>query len=107
MKKSAVYNYKGKKFRYDYENCLVERVYKADKEMLADNEEWIAKYGKPLFDIDEKGYEVIAAVGLSVENWRNKEVRNEYLDGWIWEMNEEVRYEMEIFEMEMALGMVI
>lgn len=33
--------------------------------------------------------EVIDSVGLSKENWENKEARNEYLQGWIAELDEE------------------
>lgn len=76
-------------FRYDYENCLVESVLKADEEMLKDNEEWNAKFGKDLWEIDEDGYVVEDTVGLSVEHWDNKESRIEYLTEWAEELKEE------------------
>ena len=37
---------------------------------------------------------VINSVGLRPEHWLDRESRNEYLDGWIGEMEEELRYEM-------------
>ena len=94
MKKySAVYKRDGFSFRYNFERCVVEYVNKPSKEDLADNEEWIAKYGKPLFDIVD-GYEVIDAVGLRAENWKNKALRDDYLDEWIFELREAVAIEM-------------
>lgn len=84
--KKTYYAYKGKTFRYDWDNALVAWVTKANKEMMADNEEWREKYGKNLWDIDEKGYIEVDTYGLRNENWKDKETRNEYLDGFIAEM---------------------
>lgn len=88
---SSVYKYEGKMFRYDFESCIVEYICKADKEMLKDEAEWIAKYGRGLYDIDADGYIVIDSAGLRTENWKNKEVRNEYLAEWISEIEYECR----------------
>jgi hypothetical protein len=96
MKKSAVYSFGGKKFRYDYENCWVEWVSKATKDRYADNEEWMAELGCPMWDIDEKGYIVHDCVGLSPENWKDKGMRDYYLSEWIAEMNEAFRWEMQM-----------
>ena len=94
MKKlSRVYKRDRYCFRYDYDNCLVQWVSKPSKEELADNEEWIRDRGKPLWDI-EAGYIVHECVGLRPENWKNVETRNEYLDGWIFELEETFSYEM-------------
>lgn len=87
--KSSVYRFCNNLFRYDFDHCIVEQVMKADKGMIAENESWKKKYGDPMYDIDQEGYCVIGTVGLSLENWKDKEARNEYLDGWIQEMNEE------------------
>lgn len=57
-KKSGIYKYNGKCFRYDYEHAIVEYVAKATAQEKKDNEEWIAKFGKPLWDIDESGYQL-------------------------------------------------
>lgn len=94
---SGVYKRGGKCFRYDFERCVVQHVYKAGKEELADNAEWMAKYGKPLWDIDESGYMVGDSVGLRPENWKNKAARDEYLDEWLFDMAEEFAYESEMF----------
>lgn len=88
MKKSNVYKLNGELFRYNYKYSEVEYLMKADKEMLKDNEEWLEKHNRPLWDIDEKGYSIIDTVGLNVENWKNKEVRDEYLEGWLFELSE-------------------
>lgn len=89
MKKSGIYKYRGQFFRYDFENCLVERLAKATQRELDDNAEWLAKYGKPLWDIDSDGYIEIEAVGLRKENWKRKAVRDEYLAEWIAEIEED------------------
>ena len=90
--KSGIYKYGKKSFRYDYDRAVVEWVSKASKEELKDEAEWIEQYGKPLLRIDDKGYFVVDSVGLSRENWQNKEVRDEYLAEWCYEIEEEVRY---------------
>lgn len=96
--KSSPYKYGGKLFRYDFDNAMVEYITKADAEMRKDNEEWMAEFNKPLWDIDESGYCVIEAVGLRRENWKKLESRRMYLEGWIEEMREELAYEMAMFE---------
>lgn len=88
MKKSSVYKFRGQFFRYDFENGLVERLAKATEQERKDNEEWFAKYGKPLWEIDADGYIEIEATGLMRENWQHKAVRDEYLDEWIAEIEE-------------------
>lgn len=90
-KLSPVYEFQDKLFRYDYDNCLVQLVYKADTEMYNDNMEWQEKYKKNLWDIDEDGYIESCAVGLRRENWDNKDIRDEYLFGWADELDEEAR----------------
>lgn len=100
--KSKPYAYKGRLFRYDFDNATVECISKADEEMLKDNEEWQAKYGKVLWDIDADGYTIIATIGLRRDNWKKKAVRDEYLSEWCFELDEEaailaenfVKYEM-------------
>lgn len=88
-KYSGIYKRNGKCFKYDFEHSIVEYVCKASKEELADNEEWQKKFGKDLWDIDEAGYIVIDSAGLRAENWKNKEVRDEYLDEWLFELRAE------------------
>ena len=88
----------GKKtFRYDEKNAIVEYVSKATPEMYADDEEWFAKYGKPLWGIDDDGYIVLDSAGLSREHWKNRESRIEYLTEWTYEIEDEVAYLMEEF----------
>ena len=87
MKKSAVYKFKGKLFRYNYDECLVEYLAKATKEELEDNVRWQEKYGKNLWDIDENGYIVSDEVGLQEANWKDKFARDEYLNEWVDELN--------------------
>lgn len=87
MKKSAVYKFRGKLFRYDFDCCIVELVTKATQEERDDNARWQSRYGKNLWDIDENGYIVADEVGLQKSNWQNKFVRNEYLNEWVDELN--------------------
>lgn len=103
--KSKPYKYNGKLFRYDFDRCMVEYIYKASKEEIKENDEWKAEHnGRPLFDIDEDGYCVTEAVGLRVENWRRKAIRDEYLSEWCFELDEEAAYlkwEFEKYELPM------
>lgn len=95
--KSRVYKIDGSYFRYDFDRCVVEHVYKADNEMLEDNKEWQAKYHKDLWEIDEGGYITMNVAGLLPEHWKDKETRTEYLEMWAAELNEEARYLAEDF----------
>ncbi len=72
MKTKYSRNYKrgNKTFRYDFENCIVEWIYK---------------------DEETGNWEVLEGVGLRAENWKNKSIRDEYLDMWIDEIEEETR----------------
>ena len=87
MKKSRVYKLGKKLFRYDYDHCVVEYVTKPTAEELADNERWQRDYGHDLWDIDQ-GYIVVETIGLRLENWKDREARDEYLNEWIFEMDE-------------------
>lgn len=102
-KYSRVCKVRKRMFRYNYERCVVEYVFKVNKEMLADNVEWQAKYGKDLWEIED-GYCVADAVGLRKENWNNKELRLPYLEMWNDELDEEVAWEMYFFEKEEKNG---
>lgn len=90
--KSSIYRYNGKLFRYDYEFSVVEYLVRATKDMYKDNEEWQDTYGRNLFQIDPDGYMVNATVGLHLDNWRRKSIRDEYLYEWCCELDEEMRY---------------
>lgn len=89
-------NYEGEKksFQYNRERAEVSYVAKATANEIADNREWVAKYGKPLFEIQDDGYMVINSIGLSRENWDDKEVRDKYLQEWCMQMEEELAYMM-------------
>ena len=84
MKKTGYsrnYKIEGKTFRYDYDNAIVEWIYKDE-----DTGEW----------------EVLDGVGLRYENWVNKDARDEYLTEWAYEieadtecmMNDFIKYEL-------------
>lgn len=91
-KVKSLYKYRGKTFRYDYENGLVSYLFKATDQEYKDNEDWRKSFGNDLWDIDEDGYIENQTVGLMRANWENREMRNSYLDMWIDEMEEEVAY---------------
>lgn len=90
--KSKPYKLNGKLFRYDFEDSVVEYIYKASDEDIKDEQDWIAEHGRPLVGIDAEGYSVVQTVGLSAKNWKNKEARDEYLSGWAEELDEESAY---------------
>ncbi|MCI9505765.1 MAG: hypothetical protein HFF62_04130 [Oscillospiraceae bacterium] len=91
MGKSAIYEQGGKLFRYDFDNCVVEYVYKATDEDVQDEAEWLRDHDRPLYGIDDDGYMTLDSVGLSPENWKNKGLRREYLAQWIDDLDEEAQ----------------
>ena len=88
-KSSGVYKKDGFLFRYDFERSVVEYICKASAEDLEDNKRWQEEYKRDLWDIDKDGYMVLDSAGLSVENWKDKECRDEYLAEWIFELQAE------------------
>lgn len=88
--KTQIYRFRGKIFRYRFDDAVVEYIAKADAEMIADDEEWKKTHnGRSLLDIDQDGYIVLATAGLRKENWTRKAVRDEYLFGWCIDLDEE------------------
>ena len=87
--KSKVVKVSDRLFRYDFDEHMVEWVVKADKGMEQDNKEWMEEYGEPCWEIDESGYVVMDRVGLREENWKNKEARIGYLEGYAFDITEE------------------
>ena len=81
MKKrySEIYKRKDKSFRYDFERQLVSYVYVVEE----DEEILDAKKGE-IIELD--------TAGLKVENWKNKGSRNMYLDEFIYDIEEELKY---------------
>ena len=67
-KYSNLYKYKGKAFAYDNENAIVEYVY---------------------VDPEDNSWIVLDEIGLSNDNWDNKEARDEYLDEYIAQLDDE------------------
>lgn len=97
-KYSSPYEFENKLFRYNYEDCLVEWIHKATEKEIEENEEWKKAHNNHhLYNIGEDGFEIIDTVGLRKENWNNKEIRNEYLEEWCFEINEETSILMEDF----------
>lgn len=87
--KSRHYKLNGKLFRYDFDCCVVEYIFEAGMEEITYEAEWKSKYGKGLYDIDDDGYIVLDTAGFQKDNWMNTESRNEYLAGWMVELDEE------------------
>jgi hypothetical protein len=90
-KYSRIYKIKRRRFRYNYERCVIELIAKADKEMLKDNEEWIEKHGQPLWDI-EGGYTILDSIGCFLEDW--KESPEGMCEMWSFDLDEEVEFMM-------------
>lgn len=99
MKKSKPYKLEGKLFRYDFDQSIVEYIAKAEKEDLENEAEWKREHaGQPLCGIDADGYMVLDTIGLSAENWRNKEARDDYLRGLCFDLDEQAACLMANFE---------
>lgn len=91
-KYSRIYKVGHRRFRYNYENCHIEYIAKADKETLKTNEEWLERNGYPLWDIDEKGYSIIDSIGCFLEDW--KESPRGMCEMWAGDLDEEMAYMM-------------
>lgn len=89
---SAPYKYGKRTFIYDRQDAIVMWVSKITKEEIEDNQRWMDKYNKPLWETIEDKWIVIDSVGLSREHWRNKHERECYLDQWNQEINEECEW---------------
>lgn len=79
---------------YDRVNRLVTCASELGEERRQENDQWIEKYGEPLYDIftvDGKDYVEWDAIGLNIENWENVELRNEYLYEWQAQHQQEVK----------------
>lgn len=74
---SEIYNYRGKKFRYDYKDSIVEYGF------INDESDFLGKEGE-FIEVD--------CVGLRKENWENKGARNEYLNEWIIAIDYELQF---------------
>lgn len=89
--KSKPYKLNGKLFRFDFDTCIVEYIMKADEEDLKSDAEWKQTHGgRSLLGIGDDGYIILDSIGLSGENWENKEARDSYLSGWCNDLDEEL-----------------
>lgn len=78
--KSAIYEICNRKFRYNYDDCLVEYGF------IAETEDDIN-----IFGANELGEFVIAdEIGLSKEHWEDKEARDEYLMEYCYGLDMEI-----------------
>ena len=77
------YKYKGKEFAYDTQDAVVIYLFRDDDE--------IETLG------NKAPYREMDAVGLSRNNWRNKEVRNEYLDEYLYDLDSYASYAADEF----------
>lgn len=89
--KSSPYKLNGKLFRYNYDTCIVEYIMKADKDDLESEEKWKRTHGgRSLLGIGSDGYIILDSIGLSLENWKNREARDGYLSAWCNDLDEEL-----------------
>ena len=91
-------------FMYDEKNAIVNCVARMSAEEKTENEKWMESHNRPLFETDESGeYMILDGVGLRRENWKNKEVRDSYLDMWNDELDEEMAYMMDDLRKEFGI----
>ena len=76
---SDIYKRKGKLFRYDYLYNLVSFIYIAEED-----DELLNQRKGEIIELD--------SAGLKKENWNDISKRNMYLDEFIFEIDEEVKY---------------
>lgn len=82
MSKSKIYEYRGRKFRYNYEKSVIEHVDQLTPTEVGVNEKYRKKYGKPIFETDENRYYVFTEIEMSAEDWKNKATRDRRLEKW-------------------------
>ena len=98
LKKSAPYKLDGKLFRYNFTTSSVEYIEKAaTKDIASEKNSMKVHKGNSPLDIGTDGYMVIDTIGLSRENWNDREARNAYLEGWSSDLDEETSYLAEQF----------
>ena len=82
--KSNPYKLNGKLFRYNFDTCVVEYIQKADQETMQEDAEWKRNHdGRSLY-IHQP------TIGLSRENWKDKESRDGYLSVWCNDLDAEL-----------------
>ena len=82
--KSNPYKLNGKLFRYNFDTCVVEYIQKADQETMQEDAEWKRNHdGRSLYNVGDDGYIILETIGLSRENWKDKEARDGYLSGFL------------------------
>ena len=79
--KSNPYKLNGKLFRYNFDTCVVEYIQKADQETMQEDAEWKRNHD---------GYIILETIGLSRENWKDKEARDGYLSVWCNDLDAEL-----------------
>ena len=102
-KYSRIYQVGKRRFRYNYEDAMLEWVSNVTKKVLAENEEWRKEFGdgEDLWDIVD-GKVVHDRIGLFRENW--KESPEYWCQTYSDELDESFYWEQLWFEKEMGLG---
>ena len=86
---SRIYSVHGRKYRYNYDKMMLERIFKITDEMAADNDEWVEKFGKELFPV-ENGYVVMTSIGLNVDSWKKAPIS--WVEDYDFQVSEELRW---------------
>lgn len=90
MKKYAHTKIRNYHFVYDFERSLVGYAYKISKKEMEELYDW-----EETVTIGKSTYLIVEWVGLSQTNWSNRELRNNYLELWIDDIEEELAYLIE------------
>ena len=84
-------------FFYDQSNGVVVCSMPYEYQERQADEDWMRENGEPLYDtimVDGRKYVELESVGLAYENWQNQAERDEYLQGWMESMQDEVKAEL-------------
>lgn len=87
--KSKTYKLRNHTFRYDFTHGVVENIMLAGAEDIKLDNEWKKTHGYSLLDIDADGFMILSVAGLSKEHWKDRCARDEYLNGWVDDIEEE------------------
>ena len=100
MKYSKIYDIRGKKMRYNYDEGLIEWVSVLSDEDKAENLDWQERHGSPLWDTTEDGYLLVDSMGCYIEDWQ--EDPKGMCEMWSADLDGEMDWAMDILKYEVA-----
>ena len=93
-KYSRVYKVGERKFRYNYEENILEYIHVKTEKDEAFNKEWMEEFGEPFMEFTD-GVAIIDSIGLGLDNWRD--CPRYWCETYAFELDETCHYLMQEF----------